>query len=139
LRVRKNLRDQFSTRRQRWSPSVALYRVACYGAKTSSPAEYIMTSELGGLGKLVDRRLLVSMDMNHDGIVSIADVGLWLQWLFFMPGDLATLVLLGTPIGDFLEITSGSLQGWGSGFLSFCVWYVAFQGLLCDCKPRPAR
>jgi hypothetical protein len=86
------------------------------------------------LSDLVDWRLQVMTDMNHDGVVSIADVGLWLQWLFFLPGDLATLVVLGTPVGDFLEITMGSLQGWGSGFLSLCVWYVMFQGLLCEGK-----
>ena len=87
-----------------------------------------------GLVELIDRRLQVAADMNHDGVVSMTDVGLWLQWLFFLPGDLATLVVLGTPVGDFLEISLDSLQGWGSGFLSLCVWYVVFQGLLCECK-----
>ena len=26
-------------------------------------------------------------DMNHDGAVTISDVGLWAQWLWSLPGD----------------------------------------------------
>ncbi len=68
--------------------------------------------------------------MNMDGLVTISDAWLWLQWLFFLPGDFAAMVLLGTPIGDFFEITLGSIQGVGSGALSFCVWFVVFESLL---------
>ncbi len=84
--------------------------------------------------ELLDRRLQVRSDMNLDGVVSVSDVGLWLEWLYFLPGDLAVLALLGTPVGDFLEITLGSMQGIGSGVLSFCVWLVVFEGLLCEKK-----
>jgi hypothetical protein len=84
--------------------------------------------------ELLDRRLQVRSDMNLDGVVSVSDVGLWLEWFYFLPGDLAALALLDTPVGDFLEITLGSMHGWGSAVLSFCVWFVVLEALLCEKK-----
>lgn len=82
------------------------------------------------LGTMLENRLRLSSDMNMDGAVTISDVLLWLTWLYFLPGDLAALVLLGTPVGDFFEVTQGSIGGIGSGILSFCFWFVIFQRLL---------
>jgi hypothetical protein len=79
--------------------------------------------------EMLDRRLQVRGDMNLDGVVTISDVWLWLQWLYFLPGDLAALVLLDSPVGNFFEITLGSLQGVGSGVLSFFFWFVVFEPL----------
>ncbi len=90
-----------------------------------------MTSRIS---ELLDQRLLIRADANLDGVISISDLGEWLQWLYFLPGDLAVLALLYTPVGDFLEIAPGSMQGLGSGLLSFCVWYVLLEGLLCERK-----
>jgi hypothetical protein len=82
------------------------------------------------LGTMLDNRLLLSSDMNLDGAVTISDVLLWFKWLYFLPGDLAALVLLGTSVGDFFEVTQGSIGGIGSGILSFCFWFVIIQHLL---------
>jgi hypothetical protein len=85
-----------------------------------------MTSKLMDM---LDWRLHVRSDMNLDGIVTISDVGLWAKWLYFLPGDMAALVLLDTPVGDFFEISITSLEGIGSGALFFCFWFVVFESL----------
>jgi hypothetical protein len=85
--------------------------------------------------EMLDRRLQVRGDMNLDGVVTISDVWLWLQWLYFLPGDLAALVLLDSPVGDFFEITLSSLQGIGSGVLSFMFWFVVFEPFFRRRKP----
>ena len=77
--------------------------------------------------EMLDRRLQVRGDMNLDGVVTISDVWLWLQWLYFLPGDLTALVLLDSPVGNFFEITLSSLNGLGSGVLSFFFWFVLFE------------
>jgi len=90
-----------------------------------------MTSRLG---QMLDERLQVSSDMNLDGVITISDVLLWLKWLYFLPGDLAALILLGTPAGDFFEITLRSVQGVGSGVLSFLFWFVIIEHLFSSGK-----
>jgi len=77
------------------------------------------------LGGLLFRRLQVRADMTGDGIVTISDVVLWLQWLFALPGDAAVLAMAGTPVGTFFEVGRHSLGGNVSLGLS-----VAFWGLL---------
>jgi hypothetical protein len=79
--------------------------------------------------EMLDRKLQVRGDMSLDGVVTISDVWLWLQWLYFLPGDLAALVLLDSPVGNFFEITLSSLHGVGSGVLSFFFWFVVFEPL----------
>jgi hypothetical protein len=83
---------------------------------------------------MLDRRLLISADMNQDGVVTVSDVLLWLKWIYFLPGDLTAIVLMGTPIGNFLEITPTSIEGVGSGIFSFLFWYVAFRPFFPRCK-----
>lgn len=61
-------------------------------------------------------------DMNADGVVTISDVGLWMKWVFFWPGDTAVQLIGPTAVGRFLEITEASLGGWGTGILSLAVW-----------------
>jgi hypothetical protein len=85
--------------------------------------------------EMLDRRLQVRGDMNLDGVVTISDVWLWLQWLYFLPGDLAALVLLDSPVGNFFEITLSSLQGVGSGVLSFFFWFVVLKPFFRRRKP----
>jgi len=85
--------------------------------------------------EMLDRRLQVHCDMNLDGVVTISDVWLWLQWLYFLPGDLTALVLLDSPVGNFFEITLSSLQGVGSGVLSFFFWFVVFEPFFRRRKP----
>lgn len=81
------------------------------------------------LSELLEARLHIMLDMNLDGALTISDVLLWLKWLFWLPGDLAALALLGTPVGDFFEVVPATLHGWGSALLSLCVWLVVAEGL----------
>jgi len=44
------------------------------------------------------------LDMNRDGAVTISDVGLWMKWLFFYPGDFIHSALI--------ALTPGSRASW---------------------------
>ncbi len=62
-------------------------------------------------------------DMNYDGAVTISDVWLWFNWLYFYPGDwLISKWFLGNPVGQFLEFTINDLGGFFSGVISFIAW-----------------
>ena len=70
-------------------------------------------------------RWFIAPDMNCDGLVTISDVGLWLEWVFFLPGDgLIWFLMQLEPIATFLEMTSESYGGWGSGLISGAVWLI---------------
>jgi len=91
---------------------------------------------------LWERVLQIGWDMNRDGQVTISDVPLWFSWLFFLPGDLVLLLLLGTTVGNFLEISRASLGGFGSGILSVLfVWLPVYGSLmnLTEGGPTPKR
>lgn len=60
--------------------------------------------------------------MNADGAVTISDVGLWLKWLYFWPGDTTVQLVGPTAIGRFLEISEASYGGLGSGIVSLIAW-----------------
>ncbi len=70
-------------------------------------------------------------DMNHDGLVTISDIWLWIKWLFFYPGDVLLQGLLSNGMAPFFEITPESFGGWGSGVLSVFAWFYLYV-LLCD-------
>jgi hypothetical protein len=65
-------------------------------------------------------------DMNGDGAVTISDVGLWLKWVFFAPGDALLLAFMqGLPgAALFLELNPRSVSGLLSGIISAGVWYL---------------
>lgn len=68
-------------------------------------------------------------DMNFDGYVTISDVWLWINWLFFLPGDKIIHYFLTAQdpgIRVFFEITPEFYGGWVSGILSALVWFLAF-------------
>ncbi len=62
-------------------------------------------------------------DMTGDGAITISDVGQWVHWGFFLPGDLViwALMLL-EPIGHFLELSPAWYGGWVSGIFSASCW-----------------
>ena len=70
-------------------------------------------------------------DMNHDGAVTISDVGLWLKWLYFYPGDLLhySILSLAPGVAQFLELSPSSYGGWGSGIVSAFVWMIVLPML----------
>jgi hypothetical protein len=66
-------------------------------------------------------------DMNHDGLITISDVGLWFKWLYFYPGDGLIAIIGPTALGQFLELNTGSFGGFGSGVMSFFGWIIGFS------------
>lgn len=64
-------------------------------------------------------------DMNYSGSITIGDVWLWLEWLYFYPGDGFIYFLINKipAVGRFLEITYSDYGGVISGIASFIVWF----------------
>ena len=74
-------------------------------------------------------------DGNADGQITVSDVGLWLQTLFFLPGDtLIWLSLSYAPeITQFFEVDAGQYGSTFSALLSVFIWL----GIAVCCCPRP--
>ena len=68
-------------------------------------------------------------DVNGDGKVTISDVGGWLSWVFFWPGDwiIELVIENASSLADFFELTDDPFKGVLSGILSGFIW---FLGLL---------
>ena len=65
--------------------------------------------------------------MNCDETFTISDVGLWVDWAFFSPGDgVLWWLMQGETLATFLEITPAAYSGWGSGIISGIAWLIAF-------------
>ena len=63
-------------------------------------------------------------DMDQNGVITISDLWLWIQWLFFYPGDLLILGIM--KFGDihtFFELSSSTFGNWFSGIISFIFWF----------------
>lgn len=75
-------------------------------------------------------------DMTGNGTVTVSDFWLWIEWLYFWPGDgLIYLVMKYAPaVAAFLELTPGKYSGPLSLFVSFGLWIVALVLLLLACK-----
>jgi hypothetical protein len=65
-------------------------------------------------------------DMTGNGYVTVSDLWLWIEWLYFWPGDgLIWLVIRYLPpLAAFLELNPGRYGGPLSFFLSFGLWIV---------------
>ena len=57
-------------------------------------------------------------DMTGDGAFTISDVAALLTSLYHYPGDALLRSLIGTGVGDFLELTSEHYGGFGSAFFA---------------------
>ena len=66
-------------------------------------------------------------DANADGYVTLGDAGVWLQQVFFLPGDwlLWALATHAGPVARFLEVGAADYRGLLSGFISTCTWLLA--------------
>ncbi len=64
-------------------------------------------------------------DMNFDGLVTISDIGLWVNWIFTYPGDWVILKLSHNSIGRFFEFSTADY----GGFLSFWISIFVFIAL----------
>ncbi len=65
-------------------------------------------------------------DMTGDGITTISDVGAWVEWLFFYPGDFIFSLVIDRRLGRFFEIDPTIYGGWLSGILSGLVWILVW-------------
>ena len=64
-------------------------------------------------------------DMDRDGVVTLSDAGLWVQWMFFMPGDALIAAIGPTALGRELELTQASFGGTAAAVLSVLGWLLA--------------
>lgn len=71
-------------------------------------------------------RWTFTKDMNLDGVFTIADVGQWIGWVFFLPGDLLIegILLSGPGLAVFLELSRADFGGVLSGIVSVMGWGV---------------
>ena len=72
---------------------------------------------------------LLAFDLNADGIVTISDAILWLQWLFWLPGDYAIIALMrwAPAAASFLEISPAHLAAGLSTLMSSLFWFVSIS------------
>ena len=73
-----------------------------------------------------DRMPSLVADMNYDGVVTISDVGLWVKWLVDYPGDFLILAMIGTDLGNFLEVSSSDYGGFFSGAVAVFIMITLF-------------
>ena len=65
-------------------------------------------------------------DMNFDGSITVSDVGLWIGWLFFYPGDWIISMIVGTGFGNFFEFSYLDFGGLFSGFIGGAIYFILF-------------
>jgi len=63
-------------------------------------------------------------DMNGDGQFTIRDIGLWIKYFFYLPGDfLVGQIVINFPgFSRFFEINATWCHGFLSGLFGFFVW-----------------
>ncbi len=62
-------------------------------------------------------------NMNRDGIFTISDVGAWIGWLFFYPGDLVIYGILSIEqLARFFEVTPAHYGGLFSFLFGLAIW-----------------
>ena len=73
----------------------------------------------------------LAWDMNADGLFTYRDVGEWLAWLYFVPGEFIIDVLARTP-GNirFFELSPASCHGSMSALISLPLWVLLLLGLI---------
>lgn len=74
----------------------------------------------------------IAYDMNCDGVFTISDVGLWLRWAFFLPGDglLWLLFKIWPGLATFLELTISDYGGVFSVAFSIAAWLSVLGSIL---------
>ncbi|PSW06582.1 hypothetical protein [Photobacterium lipolyticum] len=68
-------------------------------------------------------------DMNYSGSVTVTDVGLWVQWLFFYPGDIVInmMTTFFPQASGLLGINNEVYGGLISFILSCFLWWVMLK------------
>jgi len=73
-------------------------------------------------------RWVFTLDMNRDGLTTISDLtGCW-GYLFYAPGDalIYFLIINAGGFARFMELSTASYGGFGSGILSFLAWWAVY-------------
>ena len=78
-------------------------------------------------------------DMNGDGIVNIADVWLWIKWLYLYPGDWLVYLIGNTAAGRFLNLSAQSYGGELALGVSVVVWLCVADILLRLFLPKKSK
>ena len=66
------------------------------------------------------------VDMNGDGLLSVADLPPWLVEAFFLPGDwlIAAALTYASPVARLLQLDPGDYGGVLSGVVSAMAWFL---------------
>jgi hypothetical protein len=80
-------------------------------------------------------------DANGDGQITISDVGLWIGYFFFIPGDVLLLSIMRWLPGfaAFMEMTPKLIYGWWSGIISGFVWLTFIGNLVKEHQEAKAK
>jgi hypothetical protein len=69
-------------------------------------------------------RFFIATDMNMDGVISISDVGLWVQYVFYLPAKIISWAIYNIePLGRFFEMDCSTGSGIFSGLFSLFLWW----------------
>ncbi len=71
----------------------------------------------------------IAVDMNGDGSATISDVGLWVVWAFFLPGDAILIGLMAwlPSVALFLEIGPSAVGSTFAAIISGLLWLVVLS------------
>ena len=78
-------------------------------------------------------------DMNGDGIVNIADVWLWIKWLYLYPGDWLVYLIGNTAAGRFLDLSAQSYGGELALGVSIVAWLCVADILMRLFLPKKSK
>ncbi|TAK90271.1 MAG: hypothetical protein EPO06_09830 [Burkholderiaceae bacterium] len=72
-------------------------------------------------------RLYFAQDMNGDGIYSITDIWLLIEFIWLLPAKLMVTLFQSAPaMQRFFEINCDTGESWGGGIFSFFAWALVF-------------
>jgi hypothetical protein len=78
-------------------------------------------------------------DMNGDGFVNIADVWLWIKWLYLYPGDGLIYLIGNTAAGSFLNLSAQPYGGELALGVSVVVWLCVADILVRLVLPKKSK
>lgn len=71
------------------------------------------------------QRWIIAIDTDGDGAYTTSDLGRWLEYIFFAPGDALVWLAAKIPaISAYLQLSPDWYGGRPAGVASFAVWFV---------------
>ena len=72
-----------------------------------------------------NERWIIAIDTDGDGAYTLSDLGRWLEYIFFAPGDALVWLASRVPaVSAYLELSPDWYSTWAPGIASFAVWFV---------------